>query len=57
MNKLNFDDDKEWELLLNFKWPHEGFTIGYDYFHPVEDDPFHSIFVHLGFLTIVFNWN
>ena len=57
MNKLNWDDDKEYEILINLKWPHEGFMVGYDIFQPTEDDDFKSVFVYLGFITLIFNWN
>jgi len=60
---LRFDSEvtgKWWELLLAWKWPHEGFTIGYDYIQPNEtQDPevlFCAILIYLGPLSIVYNW-
>jgi len=57
MNKLNWEDDKEYEFLINLKWPHEGFMVGYDIFQPTKDDDFKSVSVYLGFITLIFNWN
>jgi hypothetical protein len=36
---LRFDSEstgKWWELLMAWKWPHEGFTVGYDFIQPNE---------------------
>ena len=31
----NYKNREKWyELLLNFKWPHNGFTLGYDIIQP-----------------------
>jgi hypothetical protein len=57
MNKLNFDDDKFWEVSINLKWPHQGFTIGYDLIPADEEIDFHSAFLFLGFLTIIIDFN
>ena len=39
---FRYDDDsgngKWWELMLGWKWPHQGFTIGYDLVEP-NDQP------------------
>ena len=58
MNRLDFNEDgKEWELLFNFRWPHEGFSIGYDIFPADENVDFVTIYVHLGLLSIILHYN
>lgn len=51
---------KWWELLLSWKWPHEGFTVGYDIVEPNNtQDPemlYYSALLYLGPLTIIVNW-
>ena len=27
-----------WEISVAWKWPHEGFTVGYDLIEPIEED-------------------
>lgn len=57
MNKLSFDpNDKGWELLFNLKWPHEGFTIGWEIIQANEEEPFVTVMIFLGFLTIIYSW-
>jgi hypothetical protein len=54
------EDTKWWEVVLGWKWPHQGFTIGYDFILPNKDqDPeliHYSALVYLGPLTIICNW-
>jgi len=50
------DNEKGWELLFNIKWPHEGFSIGYDIVPYTEEEPYASVFIYLGLVTIIFNW-
>jgi len=45
-----------WELLFNFRWPHEGFSIGWDIFNPDEINDYTTVRIYLGFLTIIINW-
>lgn len=57
MNKLSFDpDDKGWELLFNLKWPHQGFSIGYELIQPTDEDPYATVMIFLGLLTIIYSW-
>ena len=60
---LRFESEntgKWWELMLSWKWPHEGFTIGYDFVQPHKDqDPgmlFYALLIYLGPLSIIHNW-
>lgn len=60
---IKFDkenDGKWWELLIGWKWPHEGFTLGYDLIQPnIEQDPevlYYGFLLYLGPLTIIYNW-
>ena len=60
---LRFESEntgKWWELMLTWKWPHEGFTIGYDFVQPHKDqDPgmlFYALLIYLGPLSIIHNW-
>jgi len=55
------EEDKWWEILIGWKWPHQGFTLGYDLVEP--DAPseenemvFYSILIYLGPLSIICNW-
>ena len=45
-----------WELTIGFKWPHEGFTIGYDFVSSDEETEFNSILIFLGCFTIIFDF-
>ena len=50
------EEDKWWEFLLAWKWPHQGFTIGYDLIEPNEQAPenemtYYSILLYLGLST------
>ena len=51
------EDEKGWELLFNFRWPHEGFSIGYDLVPSTEEEPYFSVLLYLGFITIIYNWD
>lgn len=49
-----------WEFLLGWKWPHQGFTIGYDLVQP-DDQPenglyYNSVLIYLGPLSIIYNF-
>lgn len=62
---FRYDDDsgngKWWELMLGWKWPHQGFTIGYDLVEP-NDQPqenemtYYTVLIYLGPLSIICNW-
>ena len=49
------------ELIVGWKWPHQGFTIGYDLIEPnSEPEPnetlYCSFLLYLGPISIIFNW-
>ncbi len=49
------------ELMVGWKWPHQGFTIGYDLIEPnPEPKPnetlYCSFLLYLGPVSIIFNW-
>lgn len=52
--------NKWWELALAWKWPHEGFTLGYDFIQPNEDQDsnnlFFSLLIYLGPISIIYSW-
>jgi hypothetical protein len=62
---FRYDDDsgngKWWELMLAWKWPHQGFTIGYDLVEP-NDQPeenemvYYTVLMYLGPLSIIYNF-
>lgn len=56
MQKLNFEDNNEWEILLNFRWPHEGFSIGYDFINPDDINNYFTANIYLGFVTVIIHW-
>jgi hypothetical protein len=62
---FRYDDDsgngKWWELMMGWKWPHQGFTIGYDLVEPHEQPEenemiYYAFLVYLGPLSIIYNW-
>jgi len=52
------ESDKWWELLIAGKWPHEGFTVGYDVIEPNKEDEmrYYGFNLYLGPFTIIYNW-
>lgn len=46
----------DWEILINFKLPHQGFSIGYDLVPADEDEPYNTVLLYLGCFTIIFNF-
>jgi len=56
MDSLNFNDGKWWEFAINFKLPHQGFTVGYDFYQPTKDTPAAEVYVYLGFFTLILLW-
>jgi len=48
---------EDWELLVNINHPWNKFALGWEYIPVDDEDPYKSFFLHLGFLTIIFNWN
>lgn len=60
---LEFRKENNWyEILINLKWPHEGFTLGYDIIQPdqqvfeVEDSEYVTICLYLGPITLILNY-
>jgi len=45
-----------WEISIGFKWPHQGFALGYDLINATEDEPYNSVILHLGCFTIMFDF-
>jgi len=61
--KFEYDneDTKWWEVVLGWKWPHQGFTIGYDLLEPnpepeLNETLYCSFLLYLGPISIIFNW-
>ena len=49
------------ELIVGWKWPHQGFTIGYDFVEPEENHKdnemvYYTLLVYLGPLSLIYNW-
>ena len=47
--------------MLGWKWPHQGFTIGYDFVEPEENHKdnemvYYTLLVYLGPLSLIYNW-
>jgi hypothetical protein len=61
---IRFDSDnsgKWWEFLMSWKWPHQGFTVGYDLVVPEEQNEensmtFFTILIYLGPVSLIYNW-
>ena len=61
MRLENDDTGKWWEFMLGWKWPHQGFTIGYDIVEPQEQPQenemtYYAFLIYLGPLSIIYNW-
>jgi hypothetical protein len=61
---IRFDSDnsgKWWEFLMSWKWPHQGFTVGYDLVIPEEQNEensmtFFTVLIYLGPISLIYNW-
>ena len=61
---IRFDSDnsgKWWEFLMSWKWPHQGFTVGYDLVQPTEQNEensmtFFTVLIYLGPISLIYNW-
>lgn len=60
---IRYDSDNDsswWEIAIAWKWPHQGFTIGYDLIIPSEQPDngmyYYSVLVYLGPLSIIYNF-
>ena len=61
---IRFDSDnsgKWWEFLMSWKWPHQGFTVGYDLVVPEEQNEennmtFFTVLIYLGPVSLIYNW-
>ncbi len=40
-----------WELFITYRWPHEGFILGYEFIEADEDYSYATIKLHLGFIS------
>jgi hypothetical protein len=59
--KFGSKEGRWWEFLMGFKWPHQGFTLGYDLIgpndQPQEDEmTYFAVLFYLGPITLIFNW-
>jgi len=50
-------EERNYELLVNFRFPHEGFSLGYDIIPPNESEDYNSFFLYLGPITLILNWD
>ena len=57
------NDTKWWSFELGWKWPHEGFTIGWDIIEPYDDpdysypeDIYYTVVLYLGPLSLIYKW-
>ncbi len=46
---------------MSWKWPHQGFTVGYDLVVPEEQNEensmaFFTILIYLGPVSLIYNW-
>tara|TARA_B100000780_G_C20992457_1_gene396913 strand:- start:192 stop:386 length:195 start_codon:yes stop_codon:yes gene_type:complete len=50
--------DKWFGIMVNFKWPHEGFCLGIslDFFDEDEETPWCSIVFRILFFTLVYDF-
>jgi hypothetical protein len=61
---IRFESDnsgKWWEFLMSWKWPHQGFTVGYDFVQPTEQNEensmtFFTVLIYLGPISLIYNW-
>lgn len=61
---IKFESDnsgKWWEFLMSWKWPHQGFTVGYDLVVPEEQNEensmtFFTVLIYLGPISLIYNW-
>ena len=59
---IRFDSENNerwWEFMLAWKWPHQGLTFGYDFVEPHEQAPenemtYYSILLYLGPLSLIY---
>ena len=57
----NDNNGKWYELVVGWKWPHQGFTIGYDLVEPNEQPErnemtYFAFLLYLGPISIIYNW-
>mgnify|MGYP005992920473 CR=1 FL=1 len=50
------EEGSGWQFLVNFRWPHQGFSIGYDLINATEEEPYNSVMIYLGCLTVIFDF-
>ena len=53
-----YKNTKWHSISIAWKWPHEGFTVGYDIIEPNPEDItlYYSFVIYLGPLSIIYNW-
>ena len=45
-----------WELFLTYRWPHEGFIVGYELLEADEKYSYTTVKLHLGLISIEFDY-
>ena len=46
-----------YEFLVNFRWPHQGFALGYELISATEEEPYNTVLLFLGCVTIIYNFD
>ena len=47
---------EDWNLLINFAWPHQRLRIGYEIIQPTEEDNYITITFDIIFVSIQLNY-
>lgn len=50
-------EESGYEILVNLKWPHQGFCLGWDIIPPNEEEPYNTVMLFLGPITFIINWD
>lgn len=54
--KITLLTNKFLEVLFNFRWPHEGFSVGWDILPPDEVENYYTVKIYLGILTVILHF-
>lgn len=47
----------DWRVKILLHWPHNRFTLGWEFIKEEESYPYNTISVFLFFVTLEFDWN
>jgi len=47
---------ENWELTIDFHWPHHRFALGWEYIAPDETFPYSTITLYLFFITFTLDY-